>query len=65
VNAREFNTDNFILLGSRLSIPLVELFEPLLNFPMIIDPATHQFFLQNRAPKAGSRCSSRAQRLTT
>lgn len=53
VNAREFKTDNFILLGSRLSIPWVELFEPLLNFPMVIDPQTHRFYLQNRSPQAG------------
>jgi hypothetical protein len=53
VNAREFNTDNFILLGSRLSIPWVELFESSLNFPMVIDPETHLFFLHNRAPRPG------------
>jgi hypothetical protein len=53
VNAREFKTDNFILLGSRLSIPWVELFEPSLNFPMVIEPETHRFYLQNRSPQAG------------
>jgi hypothetical protein len=53
VNAREFKTDNFILLGSRLSVPWVELFEPSLNFPMVIDPETRQFFLQNRSPLPG------------
>jgi hypothetical protein len=55
VNAREFNTDNFILLGSRLSVPWVELFEPSLNFLMIVDPETHRFAhaLYNRAPRAG------------
>src|SRR5262249_25518171 len=55
VNAREFNTDNFILLGSRLSVPWVELFEPSLNFLMVVDPQTHRFAhaLHNRAPKPG------------
>jgi hypothetical protein len=55
VNAREFNTDNFILLGSRVSVPWVELFEPSLNFLMVIDPVTHRFghALENRAPKPG------------
>jgi hypothetical protein len=48
INVREFRTDNFILLGSRLSIPWVELFEPWLNFPMRIDPDTHEFYLENR-----------------
>jgi hypothetical protein len=55
VNAREFNTDNFILLGSRFSVPWVELFEPSLNFVMEVDPQTHRFghALLNRAPKPG------------
>jgi hypothetical protein len=52
INAREFNTDNFILLGSRLSIPWVELFEPSLNFPLTTDPVSHEFYLRNRAPRA-------------
>lgn len=55
VNAREFNTDNFILLGSRVSVPWVELFEPSLNFLMVVDPQTHRFAhaVHNRAPKPG------------
>jgi hypothetical protein len=55
VNAREFNTDNFILLGSRFSVPWVELFEPSLNFLMVVDPQTHRFAhaLHNRAPMPG------------
>ena len=53
INAREFNTDNFILLGSRLSIPWGELFEPSLNFPLLTDAATHTFYLGNRAPRPG------------
>jgi hypothetical protein len=59
INAREFNTDNFILLGSRLSIPWEELFDPSLNFPLVRDPATEQFYLQNRAPRAGERAEYR------
>jgi hypothetical protein len=53
INSREFNTDNFVLLGSRLSIPWEELFEPALNFPLVRDAATHQFYLRNRAPASG------------
>jgi hypothetical protein len=53
INAREFNTDNFILLGSRLSIPWGELFEPSMNFPLATDAATHRFYLRNRAPRPG------------
>ncbi|SPE36999.1 exported hypothetical protein [Candidatus Sulfopaludibacter sp. SbA3] len=59
INAREFDTDNFILLGSRLSIPWVELFEPSLNFPLVTDPATHQFYLRNRAPQRGEKAEYR------
>lgn len=59
INAREFNTDNFILLGSRLSIPWEEMFEPSLNFRLAMDPETHHFYLQNRAPKAGEQAAYR------
>ncbi|HUK17779.1 MAG TPA: hypothetical protein VLW65_15250 [Bryobacteraceae bacterium] len=59
INAREFNTDNFILLGSRLSIPWEELFDPSLNFPLVREPATEQFYLRNRAPRAGERSEYR------
>jgi len=53
INVREFNTDNFILLGSRLSIPWVEMFEPSLNFVLTTDSTTHRFYLRNRSPRAG------------
>ena len=53
INGREFKTDNFILLGSRLSIPWVEMFETSLNFPLVMDKVTHHFYLLNRAPKPG------------
>lgn len=55
VNAREFQTDNFILLGSRLSDPWEELFESSLNFPLAEDPVTHRFYLRNRTPHPGER----------
>lgn len=53
LNVREFKTDSFILLGSRLSIPWAELFEPSFNFPMRIDAQTWQFYLANRSPQPG------------
>ena len=53
INGREFKTDSFILLGSRLSIPWVEVFEPSLNFPLTEDNETHHFYLRNRAPRQG------------
>jgi hypothetical protein len=59
INAREFQTDNFVLLGSRLSIPWVEMFEPSLNFPLTTDKVTHHFYLRNRVPKAGEQTEYR------
>jgi len=53
LHVREFQTDNFILLGSRMSVPWVELFEPGLNYSLRIDPDTHQFYLENRSPRPG------------
>jgi hypothetical protein len=53
LNVREFNTDNFILLGSRLSIPWVELFEPSMNYVIRIDPKSWNFYIENRFPKPG------------
>jgi hypothetical protein len=53
LNVREFKTDNFILLGSRLSIPWVELFEPSLNYRMKINPETWKFYLENHSPEPG------------
>jgi hypothetical protein len=53
INAREFNTDNFILLGSRLSIPWEEMFEPSLNFPLVMDSVSRRYYLKNRAPQPG------------
>lgn len=59
INAREFNTDNFILLGSRLSVPWEELFEPSLNFPLAKDAVTQRFYLLNRSPKTGEQADYR------
>jgi hypothetical protein len=59
INAREFQTDNFILLGSRLSVPWVELFEPSLNFSFVTDPATRTYYLLNRSPRPGERAEYR------
>lgn len=53
VNVREFKTDNFILLGSRMSIPWVELFEPRMDFLLKIDSATRDGYLENRSPRTG------------
>jgi hypothetical protein len=59
INVREFKTDNFILLGSRLSVPWVELFEPSLNFPLATDKETNSFYLRNLAPLPGEQAEYR------
>jgi hypothetical protein len=53
LNVREFQTDNFVVLGSRLSVPWVELFEATMNYPIRIDPETRTPYLENRAPSPG------------
>src|SRR5579872_6438241 len=53
VNVREFKTDNFILLGCRLSVPWVELFEAELNFAIKQQQGATHPYLQNRAPRPG------------
>jgi hypothetical protein len=59
INAREFQTDSFILIGSRLSLPWAELFDPSLTFSFTTDPATHTYFLRNRSPRPGERAEYR------
>ena len=51
--AREFQTGNFILIGSRQSNPWVGLFEPQLNFYFEPDPKTQRFRIRNRSPLPG------------
>ena len=53
LDAREFKTGNFILIGSRQSIPWDGLFEPQLNFYLEPDPNTHLFRIRNRSSLPG------------
>ncbi len=53
LNARDFKTDSFILIGSRRGIPWVELFESQVNFALEEDPETKRYFFRNKAPKPG------------
>jgi len=53
LNVREFQTDNFILLGSRVSMAWLELFEPAMHYVARIDPVTRAVYLENRAPAPG------------
>jgi len=53
LNIRDFKTENFILIGSRLGIPWVSLFEPQLNFVLEEDRSTHRFHFRNKKPRPG------------
>lgn len=59
INAREFQTDSFILIGSRLSIPWAEFFGSSLNFSFVTDPATQIHYLLNRSPRPGEQAEYR------
>src|SRR5262249_13923449 len=53
MNLRDFNTGNFVLVGSRHSIPWVELFEPNLNFHFGQIGAEPRFGIRNLKPAEG------------
>jgi len=55
LSLREFKTSNFILLGSRRSIPWDGLFEDKLNFHPVWEPGTGAFYFRNRKPERGER----------
>ena len=57
LNVREFRTGNFILIGSRQSVPWDGLFEPQLNFYLEPDAITHLFRIRNRSPLPGEQDS--------
>lgn len=50
INIREFKSENFILIGSRFSIPWVELFEEQLNFNLGSGPKDLRVYIRNRSP---------------
>ena len=53
LNIREFKTNNFVLLGSRMGIPWVQLFEPQLQFSMRKEENTGRFYFYNKHPRPG------------
>jgi hypothetical protein len=53
LHARDFKTDNFVLIGSRRGIPWVGLFESQVNFELEEDPETKRYFFRNKVPKPG------------
>lgn len=53
MHIRDFNSGNFVLIGSRHSIPWVELFEPSLNFHFDRVGEDQHFGFRNRHPATG------------
>jgi hypothetical protein len=53
LNIRDFQTGNFVLIGSRRGNPWVGLFEQQLNFKISENPADHTFYFHNRTPRPG------------
>jgi hypothetical protein len=53
LNIRDFQSGNFVLIGSRRGNPWVGLFEPQLNFSIKQDARTHIFYFFNRDPRSG------------
>lgn len=53
INIREFKSENFILIGSRRSVPWMELLEGQLNFAFAGDPQGLAFYIANKAPRLG------------
>lgn len=51
----DFKSGNFVLFGSRLSNPWVELFEPLLDFRFVYDFAAKRPGFRNVSPRAGEK----------
>ncbi len=50
---RDFNSGNFVVVGSRRGIPWVNLFEPSLNFRLQPLGPSRQFGIVNQAPQKG------------
>ena len=57
LDAREFKTGNFILIGSRRGIPWLQLFEPQLNFSLEENRGSHKYYFRNKSPHPGERAS--------
>lgn len=55
MNVRDFNSGNFVLVGSRHSVPWVELFEPRMNFRFESAGKVPVFGFRNRQPASGER----------
>ncbi len=57
VSTKIFQHGNLVLLGSRRSNPWIELYEPSLNFTLVVDPHSGAPQFRNRVPRAGEAAS--------
>jgi len=57
LDAREFKTGNFVLIGSRRGIAWLQLFEPQLNFFLDESPGSRTYYFRNKAPRPGEQAS--------
>lgn len=53
MHVRDFENGNFVLIGSRRSVPWVELFESQLNFRYEENLQTESFYFRNMSPEHG------------
>ena len=53
LNIRNFQSGNFVLIGSRRGNPWVGLFEQQLNFSLNENPQTHRFYFHNKDARPG------------
>jgi hypothetical protein len=57
LNVRDFNTGDFVLIGSSHGIPWVELFEPSMNFRFEYLAEQNRFGFRNKKPASGEAAS--------
>jgi hypothetical protein len=55
LNVRDFESGNFVLIGSRRGMPWAELFESQLNFSYVKDPNSDSPYFLNRHPAPGEK----------
>jgi hypothetical protein len=59
ITLREFKSENFLLIGSIRSVPWMELIEGQLNFTFCGNPQSLDFYICNKAPRAGEQAAYR------
>jgi len=57
LDAREFKTGNFVLIGSRRGIAWLQLFEPQLNFSLEQNRESRKYYFRNKSPRPGEQAT--------